>query len=76
MLKKSFITGTSTLQPLYLLYIHAILIPNCGLMQTNQNSKPLFIEEEINKAKYPCERSVTKKGGDFEENKRLFETTL
>ena len=45
-------------------------------MQTNQNSKPLFIEEEINKVKYPCERSVTKKGGDFEENKRLFETTL
>ena len=30
LLKKSFITGTSTLQPLYLLYIHAILIPNWG----------------------------------------------
>ena len=29
-LKKSFITGTSTLQPLYLLCIHAILIPNWG----------------------------------------------
>ena len=32
MLKKSFITGTSTLQPLYLLYIHAILIPNWGII--------------------------------------------
>ena len=32
LLKKSFITGTSTLQPLYLLYIHAILIPNWGII--------------------------------------------
>jgi hypothetical protein len=30
LLKKSFITGITILQPLYLLYIYAILIPNWG----------------------------------------------
>ena len=32
LLKKSFITGITILQPLYLLYIYAILIPNWGMI--------------------------------------------
>jgi hypothetical protein len=34
LLKKSFITGITILQPLYLLYIYAILIPNWGKIES------------------------------------------
>jgi hypothetical protein len=33
LLKKSFITGITILQTLYLLYIYAILIPNWGNLE-------------------------------------------
>jgi len=39
LLKKSFITGITILQPLYLLYIYAILIPNWGDMLTTRFGK-------------------------------------
>jgi hypothetical protein len=36
LLKKRFITGITILQPLYLLYIYAILIPNWGNFTLNK----------------------------------------
>ena len=44
LLKKSFITGITILQPLYLLYIYAILIPNWGI-----NEKGEFIALKMTK---------------------------
>ena len=52
LLKKSFITGITILQPLYLLYIYAILIPNWGYLK----SVELFNQGVSNKKQYHKKR--------------------
>ena len=62
LLKKSFITGTSTLQPLYLLYIHAILIPNWGnILRDIEKAN----DDGIDALRYAEEQTMKKKTVDY-----------